>query len=487
MNELQSILVTDNSESHGLSADAHRKHKRMKEMQGELDRMKSGFAAIANAFHELRTPLHSTRGFIKLMLDGKVPDSKTQREFLALMDEQSQHLSNLVVGILDVAAIESEQIVFEKQDVSMKEIIDKVVDKLQKLATEKDVAIEAYLPYALPHIEGDFEKLEQAVTNLLDNAIESSPEQGNVLITARAGSNDVLVQIIDQNIGADAVPPLSQKSPKRDSSTAWTNDSTGVGLYLAKRIIEAHGGQIWAEDKKPGTGNTLSFAIPKSPDYMDITRHQVNAMIRDVFGHGLAVGKAEPMIPVSEQDFSELSKTNAKRRPVNLKDKSLLLRLDESEWDSFMSVSFQLGVTPSLLARALLKKAMSRYSHGERLDDLFLLFTSPAPAKTPLSRREMEILNLMTQGSSNSEIASAFGVAEKTIKNHITSILRKLEANNRTHAVVLALRHNLIEPGIPVTQEIPAASSLAGRKAKSKIRANNHAKYVGAEGIRGGR
>ena len=122
---------------------------------------------------------------------------------------------------------------------------------------------------------------------------------------------------------------------------------------------------------------------------------------------------------------------------------------------------------------------MHKYSRQERLDVLFLLSTSPVPATTPLSRREREILNLMAQGLSNGEIAEVFHLKEKTIKNHITSILRKLEANNRTHAVVLALRHNLIQPDILGAQEVSTAHSSPGRKTENRIRMNNRSKCVG--------
>lgn len=177
-------------------------------------------------------------------------------------------------------------------------------------------------------------------------------------------------------------------------------------------------------------------------------------MTNDAAGYELAVEEIAQRVAVPEHDVKNRQKTKSKRRPLSLKDKSLLLRFNESEWMSFVSVSLNLGVAPSLLARVLLKQALSRYSREKRLDDLFLLSTSPVPATTPLSRREMEILNLMAQGVSNQEIAYVCKLGERTVKNHITSILRKMEANNRTHAVVLALRHNLIEPDIQGTREV---------------------------------
>jgi len=481
MSTLGSILVKDNSEGDVLSAEAHRKHRRMKEMQKELSHMKLGFTAIADAFHELRTPLHSMRGAIKLMLDGKVPDPDVQREFLAIVDEQSQHLSSLVISVLDTADIESGKMVFERQPVSMNEVIDKVVVKLRVLAEEKGIAIETSLPQLLPNIQGDPEKLEQVVTNLLGSAIKFSSGQGKIFIAARAKNNGVLVQVIGQciDIPADVIPRLSQKFTQVDSAMTPAIGEARLCVHLARRILEAHGGQLWIQSE-PGKGTTFTFAIPHSPEYRAPTQHQVDAMIRDALNYGLAAGETEEAVSVPEHDFEKRHKTNSRRRPINPKDKSVLLRLDESEWNNVMSVSFDLGITPSLLARVLLKQAVSKYSLQKRLDDLFLLSTSPVPATTPLTRREMEILNLMAQGLSNGEIAEVFHLDERTIKNHITSIFRKMEANNRTHAVVLALRHNLIEPDILGAQEVSTARSSPGRKTENRIRMKDRAKCVDA-------
>ncbi len=479
------VSVADDSEDSALSVNAQREHKQMKEIREGGDQMKLGFAAIiANTFHELRSPLHSMRGFIKLMLDSKTPDPETQREFLAIVDEQSQHLTNLVNDILDLADIESGQMIFERQLVSMNEVIDKVVAKMQKPAQEKRIDIETNLPRTLRNIEGDFRKLEQVVTNLLDNAIKFSKGEGKIFVVANAENNEVLVQITAQSIdiSADAILQPFQKFSVVDNSMTPLDGGAWLGFHLAKRVVEAHGGQIWVESE-PDNGSTFCFAIPECPNCVGPTEHREDVMTNDALGCGLAVEEIEQAVPVPEHNVKKQQETKSKRRPMDLKDKSLLLRLDESELGSIMSVSRHLGVAPSLLARILLKQAMSRYSREERLDDLFLLSTSPVPATTSLSRREMEILDLMAQGASNNDIADVSKVSEKTVKNHITSILRKLEANNRTHAVVLALRHNLIEPRVLGTQEMSAASSLAGRKAKSRIRMHNHTKCAGVRSL----
>ena len=154
----------------------------------------------------------------------------------------------------------------------------------------------------------------------------------------------------------------------------------------------------------------------------------------------------------------EQQKSKSDRRPMNLQQKALLVDLDDRDRERLVSISAYIGVQPSLLARALIKQAMLRFSHRERLDELSLMSTSPVPATALLRPREMEILKLMAQGISNKAIACIFNIKEQTVKNYVTSILRKLEANNRTHAVSLALTHNLIEPRAIGAAPVPSAS-----------------------------
>jgi len=234
--------------------------------EAELDQMKSDF--IANTSHELRTPLHSIRGFVRLMLDGKVRDAETQREFLGIIDEQSQHLSNLVSGILDTAAMGTGEMIFERQPVTMNEVIEKAVVKLRNMAEDKEVAIEADAPRTLPTIEGDPEKLEQVVTNLVHNAIKFSQKGGKVVVTASAENRSLVVQVIDQGSGipAGAIPLVFQKFYKVHGSMPWGGGGTGLGLYIVKQIVEAHGGQIWVKSKR-GEGSTFGFRLPLSDDH----------------------------------------------------------------------------------------------------------------------------------------------------------------------------------------------------------------------------
>jgi DNA-binding NarL/FixJ family response regulator len=134
---------------------------------------------------------------------------------------------------------------------------------------------------------------------------------------------------------------------------------------------------------------------------------------------------------------------------MGLNSKRLYIGLSEKEWSKFHSISAAIGVTPSTLGHIVLKQALFRYSSQEGLDSLVSMYASAQHATmqaVSLSRREIEVLNLMAQGFSNRRIANVLGIGEQATKNHVTSILRKLEVSNRTQAVLLALKYNLIEP-----------------------------------------
>jgi signal transduction histidine kinase len=237
--------------------------KRVEEALRELDRMKSEF--IAATSHELRTPLFTIQGFVKLLLDDKVPDAETQKEFLGIIDRESDRLGHQIDDLLDVSAVESGRMTVRKKVMSMKEVIQRVVANLQSLAREQGVTIEAELPTPLPEVIGDERRLEQVVSNLVYNAIKFSAEKSCVMVRAGVEDAKLQVQVIDQGIGipTTALPHLFEKFYQVNGSTTRTRGGAGLGLYIAKQIVEAHGGQIWVESKV-GEGSTFSFTLPLS-------------------------------------------------------------------------------------------------------------------------------------------------------------------------------------------------------------------------------
>ncbi|MBA7624069.1 Alkaline phosphatase synthesis sensor protein PhoR [subsurface metagenome] len=219
---------------------------------------------MSNILHELRTPLHSITGFTKLILDGEVSDHGTRDEFLTIIGKQSEHLRQLVDELVDISPAEPDRFEVRKEQVSTKELLQSAVRELYSLANQKNIIFSENIPKTLPEINIDGTRLRQVMLNLLNNAIKFSNDGGSVRVKAEARNGELLVQVTDQGIGIakEAIPSLFEKFyqvayPARVGGL-------GLGLYISKQIIEAHGGRIWAESTE-GDGSTFSFTLPLEP------------------------------------------------------------------------------------------------------------------------------------------------------------------------------------------------------------------------------
>jgi len=234
--------------------------KQVEEKLRELDHMKSEL--ISNISHELRSPLHSTQGFTKLMLQKKVPDPETQEEFLTIIDEQIERLGNLIDDLLDMSRFEAGRFSIQKRRTSVRDVIHDAVGSFDCLAKESSLTINEDIPASLPEVEADEERLKQVLSNLLSNAIKFRQDSSPIMVKVENRGSELLVQVIDHGIGipAEAMSHLFEKFYRAKDTMA--RGGTGLGLYISKQLIEAHGGRIWAESK-PGKGSTFYFTIPK--------------------------------------------------------------------------------------------------------------------------------------------------------------------------------------------------------------------------------
>ena len=230
--------------------------------QRELARLKAEF--LSNVSHELRTPLQSIMGFTKLMLQGKVPDPETQREFLTIMDKQGGHLVNLIESLLDVSRIESGRFEIRRQRSLIENIIDDALQSAYSVANEKGIIINRDIPATLPEVDVDGERLDQLMTNLLSNAVKFSNGGSEINVRAEVKDDELLVRITDHGVGIaqEDMPHLFDRFYQVDGSTTRAASGTGLGLYISKQIVEAHGGNIWVESEL-GKGSTFCFTIPK--------------------------------------------------------------------------------------------------------------------------------------------------------------------------------------------------------------------------------
>jgi PAS domain S-box-containing protein len=233
--------------------------KKAEEALRELDRMKSEF--ISDISHELRTPLHSIKGFGKLILDGKVPDPNIQREFLTIIENQSNRLDKLVSNLLDASRLESGRFSIHKQRMFIAGPIHETVETVRGVAGGRGITIKEDIPETLPKVDADKERLEQVMFNLIGNAVKFSNDDSEVMVRAEAREHELLVQIIDHGIGIpkDAIPHLFQRFYRVEASASISG--SGLGLYISRQIIEAHGGRIWVESEAR-KGSTFSFTLP---------------------------------------------------------------------------------------------------------------------------------------------------------------------------------------------------------------------------------
>lgn len=232
--------------------------RRAEEKARELERMKSEF--LSNVSHELRNPLHSVRGFIKLMLAEEVPDHDTQKEFLAIIDKETQRLAILIDDLLDMSRLEEGRFQIQKQRLSIRDLIHEQIGSFTSIARGKNMTIKKNIQAKIPEIEADGNRIKQVVGNLLGNAIKFS-DGGSITVKAAVRNGEVLIQVTDQGIGIpeEAMPHLFERFFRANDNMA--RGGTGLGLNIAKQIVEAHGGHIWAESKE-GEGSTFSFTLP---------------------------------------------------------------------------------------------------------------------------------------------------------------------------------------------------------------------------------
>jgi signal transduction histidine kinase len=229
----------------------------------EADRLKNQF--ISNVSHELRTPLFAIRGFLEMMRDGKVPDEDTRSEFVDLMYHKTLHLSRLVDDLLDLSRLERGRFELRLGPTSLRSLIMHSAREIQFAASRKGIHLETHIPTELPPVRGDANRLEQVIVNLLDNAVKFTGAGGMVRVEALAADDEVLVNVIDSGSGipGEALDKLFTRFYQADGSTTRRSGGTGLGLFISRQIVEAHGGQIWAKSEL-GKGSIFSFTVPLS-------------------------------------------------------------------------------------------------------------------------------------------------------------------------------------------------------------------------------
>ncbi|MCC6402821.1 MAG: GAF domain-containing protein [Fimbriimonadaceae bacterium] len=233
--------------------------------QKNIDKMKSSFVAMAS--HELRTPLTAIKGFSTTLLDGidsQMFSVDEQKEFLGIVVHECDRLRRLIDDLLNTARIEAGQSLKPNySNFNIGELVDKVI-VVQNQASPKHRVHKALVGELPTQIVGDEDKVDQILTNLLNNAIKYSPEGGDVTVHAEVVGDDIVIGIEDQGIGipTDHLDKVFDRFHRVNNEDNRKIYGTGLGLYLVKHLVEdVHLGKVWAESVV-GKGSTFKFRIP---------------------------------------------------------------------------------------------------------------------------------------------------------------------------------------------------------------------------------
>ncbi len=226
----------------------------------EIDRMKSEFISVAS--HELRTPMTSIKGSIDLVLSGYAGQitGETQ-ELMEIAHKSCDRLIRLINDILDLSKIEAGQVKLNTATLDLTDPVERSLRSVKSYADQFGVTLACVRPGALPPIEGDKDRLEQVVTNLVSNAIKFSPENGEVKVELRADEEWVFCTVIDQGCGIaeqDVAKVFGKFQQVGDGSR---KGGTGLGLAIAQGLVHEHGGEIWVESRVK-EGSRFAFKLP---------------------------------------------------------------------------------------------------------------------------------------------------------------------------------------------------------------------------------
>lgn len=227
----------------------------------KLEEIRKDF--VANVSHELRTPISSIKGYAETLLDGKVPDADTVKEFINIIHQNSDRLASLINDLLDLSGIESGKMKMDFSALDIGPIIGRSVDILDKAAKDRSIKVRLDIPPDLPKVLGDQRRLTQVFLNLLDNAVKYTQEGGAVTIAAASTSKGVEVSVSDTGIGIPEkdLPRIFERFYRVDKARSREMGGTGLGLSIVKHIVQAHGGQVWVHSV-PGRGSTFSLNLP---------------------------------------------------------------------------------------------------------------------------------------------------------------------------------------------------------------------------------
>ncbi len=232
----------------------------------ERDALKTQF--LSNISHDLRTPLTAIITHAEILRDGILGEiTPKQRESISIIITGGRQLLDMIAEILMHARDSSESLTLVESEFSLHDVVAQVISLNESLGARKGLSLERYMSTELPSVRGDRDKLIHVLTNLLGNAFEFTPGGGRVWVSASMSPSDpqrtVLMEVGDtgRGIAPDHHELIFREFAQVDSSASRAHHGTGLGLTIARRFVELHGGRIWVESDL-GCGSRFFFTLP---------------------------------------------------------------------------------------------------------------------------------------------------------------------------------------------------------------------------------
>ena len=225
-----------------------------------LEKIRKDF--VANVSHELRTPLTSIKGYVEALLDGAKDDPAAAEKFLNIILKQSDRLNLIIEDLLELSKIESGRVTFKEEPMDIRNVIERTLAMIKPIADKKGHRLVYNVSAALPAMAGDEDRLVQVLTNLLDNAVKYTPENGTISVAAhlmiepKGGVTSfqmIELTVADTGIGIPEQdrPRIFERFYRVDKARSREMGGTGLGLAIVKHIVEGHGGKVWVEANEP--------------------------------------------------------------------------------------------------------------------------------------------------------------------------------------------------------------------------------------------
>lgn len=244
----------------GVKADAVREARQAERLRSEV---------LATLSHELRMPLSTIKGYTTaLQLDEVIWSEEKRQEFLHLVDQECDNMQVMLKDILDSSLIDVDRLIVERQPMRLQHLAREVAAEIQRYGESYRPVVD--FPTDFPIVEADPHWIKQVFRNVIDNAIKYSPQGGVIVIKGEVRQTDVVISIADQGIGIspEDLIPLFEKFFRVRTAAGLHVSGTGLGLPIARAIVEAHKGRIWAESKL-GQGTTVNFSLPRPESLAD--------------------------------------------------------------------------------------------------------------------------------------------------------------------------------------------------------------------------